>query len=72
MNLEKTIRKILEGEASACCMDDEDDVNRTVKALLRELKYLEESNKKMHFLSENACKSCWREYESWCEENDLL
>ena len=40
MNLEKRIRKILEGEASACCMDDEDDVNTTVKALLRDLNML--------------------------------
>ena len=52
-------------------MDDEDDVHRTVTALLRELKYLEDNTKKMHYLSENACKSCFQEYFDWCEENDL-
>ena len=62
MNLEKRIRKILEGEASACGMDDEDDVNTTVKALLRELKYVESNTEELNFLIDNACKSCFQEY----------
>jgi len=37
MELENIIRNVLEGECSACCMDDQDDVDATVNALVHAL-----------------------------------
>lgn len=33
--------------------------------------HIKEQDKKLSYLTDNACKSCFQEYFDWCEENDL-
>ena len=35
------------------------------------LECIKEQDKKLSYLTDNACKYCFQEYFDWCEENGL-